>query len=131
MGKLDGKVAFITGAGSGMGKAQAILYASEGAKVIIADINEETVNQTASDIKAHGGEALPVTIDVSNKESVDHAVKQGVEAFGTINILSNTAGILDDYKPTLETSEELWDRIININLKRYVSCNECSVATYD
>ena len=57
MGKLDGKVAFITGAGSGMGKAQAILYASEGAKVIIADINEETVNQTASDIKAHGGEA--------------------------------------------------------------------------
>lgn len=117
MGKLDGKVAFITGAGSGMGKAQAILYASEGAKVIIADINEETVNQTASDIKAHGGEALPVTIDVSNKESVDHAVKQGVEAFGTINILSNTAGILDDYKPTLETSEELWDRIININLK--------------
>ncbi|MBW5903052.1 glucose 1-dehydrogenase [Staphylococcus haemolyticus] len=117
MGKLDGKVAFITGAGSGMGKAQVILYASEGAKVIIADINEETVNQTASDIKAHGGEALPVTIDVSNKESVDHAVKQGVEAFGTINILSNTAGILDDYKPTLETSEELWDRIININLK--------------
>ena len=105
MGKLDGKVAFITGAGSGMGKAQAILYASEGAKVIIADINEETVNQTASDIKAHGGEALPVTIDVSNKESVDHAVKQGVEAFGTINILSNTAGILDDYKPTLETSD--------------------------
>ena len=78
MGKLDGKVAFITGAGSGMGKAQAILYASEGAKVIIADINEETVNQTASDIKAHGGEALPVTIDVSNKESVDHAVKQAV-----------------------------------------------------
>ena len=56
MGKLDGKVAFITGAGSGMGKAQVILYASEGAKVIIADINEETVNQTASDIKAHGGE---------------------------------------------------------------------------
>ena len=88
MGKLDGKVAFITGAGSGMGKAQAILYASEGAKVIIVDINEETVNQTTSDIKAHGGEALPVTIDVSNKESVDH-VKQGVEAFGTINILSN------------------------------------------
>ncbi|PNZ70612.1 glucose 1-dehydrogenase [Staphylococcus croceilyticus] len=117
MGKLDEKVAFITGAGSGMGKAQAVLYASEGAKVILADINEETVNQTATEIKDNGGEAFPVTIDVANKESVDNAVQQGVEVFGTIDVLSNTAGILDDYKPTLDTSEDLWDKIININLK--------------
>jgi 3-oxoacyl-[acyl-carrier protein] reductase len=117
MAKLDNKVAFITGAGSGMGKAQASLFAKEGAKVIAADINLDGVKKVVEEIKAEGGDALAVEIDVSNKSSVEAAVNKGLDQYGRIDILSNTAGILDGYAPTLETSEELWDRTININLK--------------
>ncbi|WP_043932437.1 3-oxoacyl-ACP reductase [Bacillus sp. EB01] len=117
MAKLDNKVAFITGAGSGMGKAQASLFAKEGAKVIAADINLNGVQKVVEQINAEGGDALAVEIDVSIKASVEAAVNKGLEQYGRIDILSNTAGILDGYAPTLETSEELWDRTININLK--------------
>lgn len=117
MGKLDNKVAFITGAGSGMGKAQSILFAKEGAKVVAADINYDGVQAVIEEIKNDGGEALAVKTDVSNAESIETAVKKAIDSYGQIDILSNTAGILDDYTPTLETSEELWDRIMNINLK--------------
>lgn len=117
MGKLDNKVAFITGAGSGMGKAQSILFAKEGAKVVAADINYDGVQAVVEEIKNDGGEALAVKTDVSNAESIETAVKKAIDSYGQIDILSNTAGILDDYAPTLETSEELWDRIMNINLK--------------
>lgn len=117
MGKLDNKVGFITGAGSGMGRAQAFLFAKEGAKVIAADINLDGVNEVVELINAKGGDALAVYIDVSNKASVEAAVNEGLKKYGRIDILSNTAGILDGYAPTLETSEELWDRTININLK--------------
>lgn len=117
MGKLDNKVAFITGAGSGMGKAQSILFAKEGAKVVAADINYDGVQAVIEEIKNDGGEALAVKTDVSNAESIETAVKKAIDSYGQIDILSNTAGILDDYAPTLETSEELWDRIMNINLK--------------
>ncbi|MGP6140440.1 SDR family NAD(P)-dependent oxidoreductase [Jeotgalibaca sp. A127] len=117
MGKLDGKVAFITGAGSGMGKAQAILFAKEGAKVIAGDIQFENVQQTVEKIRAAGGEGLAVEIDVANKESIQTAVQKGIAAYGQIDVLSNTAGVLDGYAPSLDTSEELWDKIMNVNLK--------------
>ncbi|RKQ29334.1 SDR family NAD(P)-dependent oxidoreductase [Oceanobacillus halophilus] len=117
MAKLHNKVAFITGAGSGMGEAQARLFAKEGAKVIAADINVEGVKKVVEQIKSAGGDALEVEIDVSNKSSVEAAVNKGLQQYGKIDILSNTAGILDGYAPTLETPEDLWDKIININLK--------------
>ncbi|GAB3799352.1 SDR family NAD(P)-dependent oxidoreductase [Virgibacillus kimchii] len=117
MGKLDNKIAFITGAGSGMGKAQASLFAKEGATVIGADINIEGVKKVAEEIKTEGGDALAVEIDVSNKASVEAAVNKGLQQYGRVDILSNTAGILDGYAPSLETSEDLWDKTININLK--------------
>lgn len=117
MGKLDSKVAFITGAGSGMGRAQSLLFAKEGAKVVAADINFEGVQKVVEEIKNNGGDALPVKVNVADGESIGKAVQESIEKYGQIDILSNTAGILDDYAPTLETSEELWDRIMNINLK--------------
>ncbi|UJL46356.1 3-oxoacyl-ACP reductase [Virgibacillus sp. NKC19-16] len=117
MGKLDGKVTFITGAGSGMGRSQAILFAKEGAKVIAADINVDGVQEVVDQIKSDGGEALAVETDVSKKDSVEKAVNKELDHFGQIDVLSNTAGILDDYAPSLETSEDLWDKIMNINLK--------------
>lgn len=115
--KLKDKVALITGAASGMGRAQAELFAKEGAKVIAADINLEGVTEVAEKISADGGEVLPVKVDVSSADEIKEMVQKGLERFGQIDVLSNTAGILDDYAPTLETSEELWDRIFTINLK--------------
>ncbi|SER90699.1 3-oxoacyl-ACP reductase [Salisediminibacterium halotolerans] len=117
MAKLQDKVALITGAGSGMGRSQAVLFAQEGVKVIAADINMDNVEDTVKMIKADGGEALAIHLDVSQQRSVNDAVKKGIDMFGRIHILSNTAGILDGYSATLDTSEELWDRIMNINLK--------------
>lgn len=115
--KLQGRVALVTGAASGMGQAQAVLFAKEGAKVIAADINMDGVKKVAEEIQAAGGEALAIQVDVSDLDSIKSGVKAGLDRFGKIDILSNTAGILDGYAPTLETSEELWDRIMNINLK--------------
>lgn len=115
--KLKDKVALITGAASGMGRAQAELFAKKGAKVIAADINLEGVTKVAEKISADGGEALPVKVDISSVDEVKKMVRKGLERFGQIDVLSNTAGILDNYAPTLETSEELWDRIFNINLR--------------
>lgn len=117
MEKLKNKVAFITGAGSGMGRAQALLFVEEGAKVILADINTEGLEKVYEEIQRMQGEVLIVEMDVSKKESVENAVKKTLDKFGQIDILSNTAGVLDDYKPSLDTSEELWDKIMNINLK--------------
>lgn len=117
MKRLNNKVALITGAGSGMGKAQAKLFAKEGARIIAADIDIKGLEKTVEEIKSEGGEAYAVQIDVSKKSSVEAGVKSGFEHYGQIDILSNTAGILDDYKPTLDTSEDLWDKIMGINLK--------------
>lgn len=123
--KLDGNVFLVTGAASGMGRAQAKLFANEGAKVIAGDINLEGVKEVTEDIVSNGGEALAVEMDISNRDSIQRAVKEGINKFGHIDILSNTAGILDDYAPTLDTSEDLWDKIMNINLKGvYLVTNE-------
>lgn len=117
MKRLENKVALITGAGSGMGRAQAVLFAEEGASIIAADINMDGLNKTVEDIEKNGGSAFAVEIDVSDKSSVEEGVRKGLEKYGKIDILSNTAGILDDYKPTLDTPEELWDKIMAVNLK--------------
>ena len=100
-----------------MGQAQAKLFAQQGAKVIAADINMDGLEQTVAAIQAEGGDAYAVQIDVAKQSSVQAGVKSGLDHYGQIDILSNTAGILDDYKPTLDTSEELWDRIMGVNLK--------------
>ena len=117
MKRLENKVALITGAGSGMGRAQAVLFAEEGARIIAADINMDGLKKTVEDIEKKGGSAFAVEIDVSDKSSVEEGVRKGLEKYGKIDILSNTAGILDDYKPTLDTPEELWDKIMSVNLK--------------
>ncbi|NGP45284.1 3-oxoacyl-ACP reductase [Bacillaceae bacterium SIJ1] len=123
--KLQNKVALITGAGSGMGQAQALLFAKEGAKVVAVDVNLQSVEETVRQIEADGGEALALKGDISKKESVQALVKLALKEYDRIDILSNTAGVLDDYAPTLETDEALWDKIIGINLKgAYLMTNE-------
>ena len=91
MGKLDGKVAIVTGAGQGIGRGVALALAKEGATVVLADIQEGTCQRTANDIRAIGAHALPVTCDVGRRDQVKAAVAAAVKEFGTVNILVNAA----------------------------------------
>ncbi|TCM18825.1 NAD(P)-dependent dehydrogenase (short-subunit alcohol dehydrogenase family) [Novosphingobium sp. PhB165] len=92
-GLLEGKVALITGAGSGVGRAACLLFAEHGAKVIAADVNADNASETAAMVRAQNGEAIAVECDVADPASVDHAVAAAVEAFGRLDCLYNNAGI--------------------------------------
>jgi 3-oxoacyl-[acyl-carrier protein] reductase len=114
--RLEGKIALITGAASGIGRAQALLFAREGAAVVVADLNGDGAEQVVSEIQAEGGTGLAVKVDVSDQHSVQAAVDTAVARFGRIDILSNTAGAFDHYRQTLDTPRELWDKLIAVNL---------------
>lgn len=117
MGLLDGKVAIITGAASGIGRAQATLFASEGAKVVLADVNLDGVNSLAEELSPNGDNALAVSVNVLSQEDITKMVDETINKFGQIDILCNTAGVFDENVPLLEASEELWDKVMNVNVK--------------
>jgi len=117
MGKLDNRVALIYGGTSGLGKATAHLYAKEGAKVAVAGRSEERGNQIVEEIKSSGGQAVFVQVDLMDEEKIKESVQNTVDVFGTIDILYNGAGILDEYENILDTTEDTFNSIININLK--------------
>lgn len=114
--QLAGKVAVVTGAGSGIGRGIAERFAREGARVSAWDINAEGVSDTVEAITKAGGEALAITADCANKGDIARAAKATREAFGEVQILVNNAGIAP-FKPYLEVTDEDWDRHIAINLK--------------
>ncbi|MBP1977773.1 NAD(P)-dependent dehydrogenase (short-subunit alcohol dehydrogenase family) [Cohnella thailandensis] len=95
--KLQGKTAVVTGAGSGMGKAIATLYAQEGAKVVAADINQAGVDAVVAEIKANGGEATGVVVNVSKKDDVEKMIQTAREAYGSLDVLVNNAGVMDNF----------------------------------
>ena len=113
---LENKVAIITGAGSGIGKAISLLYANEGAKIIVSDINEKGGNETVSEIKAKGGEAIFVKADTSKVDDNKNVVDQAVKQFGGLHIAVNNAGIGGPLSPTGEYPVDGWDKVIAINL---------------
>lgn len=113
--KLQNKVAIITGAASGMGKETAILYAQEGAKVVVSDLNLEGANATVEAIKAAGGEAFAVKTNVASLEDINALIDTTVENYGTVDILVNNAGIMDNFEPAGEVEDERWERIFAIN----------------
>ncbi|MCM3782261.1 glucose 1-dehydrogenase [Neobacillus mesonae] len=115
--KLQGKVAIVTGAGSGMGKAIAMLYAQEGAKIIVADINRDSVDAVVSEIKANGGEAIGEVVNVAKKEDIEKMIHAATSTYGSLDILVNNAGVMDNFTPVGDVSDELWDRLLDINLK--------------
>jgi NAD(P)-dependent dehydrogenase (short-subunit alcohol dehydrogenase family) len=118
---LRGKVAIITGARRGMGKADAILFAQNGAKVVVADISQEECQQVVDEIGKNGGEALAVKCDVTSEKEIEEMVNKTVEKFGKVDILVNNAGICQ-FKPFLDLTEEEWQKTLDINLKGYFLC---------
>ena len=113
--RLENKVAIVTGATSGMGRATAYLFAKEGAKVVITGRNEERAKEVVDNIKADGGEAIYVLGDASNLEFCDEIVKKTIEAYGTVDILVNNAGMLSLSSVQAVTIEE-WDKIFRVNV---------------
>jgi NAD(P)-dependent dehydrogenase (short-subunit alcohol dehydrogenase family) len=113
--KLSGKVAIVTGGASGMGKAIAELYAAEGAKVIVSDINADAANAVVAEIEAKGGSATAVVANVAKEEDVVQLIDTAVATYGTLDILVNNAGIMDNFVPAGDLTDELWDRVFAIN----------------
>jgi NAD(P)-dependent dehydrogenase (short-subunit alcohol dehydrogenase family) len=115
-GRIAGKVALVTGGGSGIGRATALLLAAEGASVAVADINGDAARETASAIEAEGGRALAVEGDVSTEQGAEAIVRTSLDEFGRLDILDNNAGVGDD-KPLSEVDETYLSWMIGVNLK--------------
>ncbi len=116
MGLVDGKVALVTGAGSGIGRAAALVFAKEGAKVVVADIMAEGGEETVRLIKEAGGEAVFTQADISQESVAQMLVNKSVEAYGRLDCAVNNAGIDGDTAPTADCTKDNWDRVIGINL---------------
>ncbi|MGM0838431.1 MAG: SDR family NAD(P)-dependent oxidoreductase [Bacillota bacterium] len=114
--RIKEKVVLITGAGSGIGKSTALLFAKEGAKVVVNDLSEEHGNQTVQEILAQGGEAVFLQADVTKATEVKEMVQLALERYKKIDVLFNNAGI-SGVGALHEVSEELWDRVVDVNLK--------------
>lgn len=116
MSLLENKVALVSGAGSGIGRSIALNYAKEGAKVVVADINEEHAEETVKLIKENGGEAIAVKADSSKAEENKRLVETAVNQYGRLDIACNNAGIGGPAKPTAEYAPEEWEQVIGLNL---------------
>jgi NAD(P)-dependent dehydrogenase (short-subunit alcohol dehydrogenase family) len=116
-GRFDGKVAFVTGATSGIGRATALAFAREGTSVVVADIAAEGNRETASMIEAEGGQSLAVSCDVTRGGDVRAALHAAVESFGRLDIAFNNAGVEQPVKPAAEIGEDEWDRLVAVNLR--------------
>lgn len=115
--RLEGRVAVVTGAASGMGKAIAELYAKEGAKVVVSDLNIEGAETVVAGIKANGGEAIAVKTNVAVLEDINIMIDTAVNEFGTLDILVNNAGIMDNMAPIGDVNDDRWDLIFDVNTK--------------
>lgn len=116
--RLESKVALVTGGGAGIGRATAVLFATEGARVVVADLYESQARETADQIEANAGEATVVGGDVSDSEDAQRMVRTTVEVYGKLDILVNSAGLNARKAQALAVGPEaVWDRVIDVNLK--------------
>lgn len=125
MGRLDGKVAIITGAASGFGRATALRFADEGARVVVVDLDESRGREVVADL---GDAARLVVGDVSTSEVAAGAVAVAREELGGLDVLVNNAGIVQgDDRDTWDTSEEMWDRVLRVNLRSVYVCSRAAI----
>jgi 3-oxoacyl-[acyl-carrier protein] reductase len=124
--ELAGRVALVTGAAQGIGKAISLLLAKQGADIVVSDVNLEKATETAKEIETMGRKAMAVRVDVSRLEDVDQMVDAILKQLGKIDILVNNAGITRD-KLILRMSEEDWDAVLNVNLKGTFNCTRAVV----
>lgn len=120
--KLAGKVALITGGGAGIGRATALAFMNEGAKVAVVDINAASAKAVADELIAAGGEAMSVAADVSKSEQVAAMVAEVVARFGRLDVAFNNAGIDIEHEPLAKTSEEMFDKLMAVNVKGVWLC---------
>lgn len=116
MGRLEDKVAIVTGATAGMGRAISKLFAKEGASVALIARRENLLKELVEEIEADGGKAIYVVGDVTIQEDVDNLVKTTVDTFGKLDIAVNNAGVLDAITPVADVTDELWEKVLNVNL---------------
>lgn len=114
--RLEGTVAVITGAGSGMGRAMAQLFAAEGANVVVADVVPERVEEVLSHITSSGGNATGVVTDVALEEDIERMIASATDSYGRLDILCNNAGVMDRMTPVADLSNDLWERVLKVNL---------------
>src|SRR5437879_2700262 len=127
MGKLDGRVAFVTGAGRGIGAATALRLAEDGARVVLADVDLEGCKQVAAQIEQAGSQALAVSCNVADREAVEAAFQQAVDKFGRLDILVNNAGVLRD-NLLFKMSDDDWETVMNVHLKGAFLCSRAAQA---
>ncbi|MFH1758045.1 MAG: SDR family NAD(P)-dependent oxidoreductase, partial [Pseudomonadota bacterium] len=127
--KLKGKVALITGGAQGIGKAIALLFTREGAKVVIADINLEKARETCQEVESLGGETLAVGGNVAGAKEAETMVQQAADQFGRLDILVNNAGITRD-QVLLRMKEEDWDLVMAVNLKGAFLCTKAALRLF-
>ena len=121
--RLSNKVAIVTGAGSGIGWAAANLFAREGAKIMVADVNSSSGKETVEEISRDGGTAVQAVVDVSRADEVKEMVEKCIDSFGKIDVLFNNAGIEGKKGLLWETREDDWNRVMDVNLKGvYLGC---------
>ncbi|HEX8155581.1 MAG TPA: SDR family oxidoreductase [Thermoanaerobaculia bacterium] len=116
-GRFDGKVAFVTGATSGIGRAAALAFGREGASVVVADVATDGNQETARMIEQAGGQSLAVSCDVTRADDIKAALDAAVDRFGRLDIAFNNAGIEQPIKPAAEISDDEWDRLVAVNLR--------------
>ncbi|MFH1169302.1 MAG: SDR family NAD(P)-dependent oxidoreductase [Chloroflexota bacterium] len=121
--KLEGKVALVTGAGSGIGRATALRFAQEGVAIAVNDINLPTAEETAQMVRQAGARAIAIEADVGEADQAEAMVEQAVRELGGVDILVNNAGIAPEMAPTVEQSLEKWDRLIKVHLRGTYLCS--------
>jgi NAD(P)-dependent dehydrogenase (short-subunit alcohol dehydrogenase family) len=116
MKKLENKVSVITGAGSGMGKEIALLFAAEGSKVIATDIDQKRLDALKIEIKEKGGEVTTLISNIAKEEDIENMISVAVSTYGTLDILVNNAGIMDHFAPVAELENAMWEKVMKVNV---------------